>query len=71
MELTTEQAVALVEVREMLREGGFDVDSQSDEQVIGAACKVLALWQMAAQGEPQRNALLQMVQAWRGQASTN
>ncbi len=47
MELTADQAMGLVEVREMLREGGFDVDSQSDEQIIGACTKFLALLQMA------------------------
>jgi hypothetical protein len=35
MELTPEQAMALIEVRELLRSRDMDVDTMSDEEIVG------------------------------------
>jgi hypothetical protein len=35
MELTVEQAMAIIEVRELLRSRGIEVDTMSDEEIVG------------------------------------
>jgi hypothetical protein len=63
MELTPEQAMALIEIRGLLRSRGIDVDAMTDEEVVGFVNRAIQwIADLVQTHEPVFNTILRLAQ---------